>query len=188
MKSGAKRAFSLLVSGAFIVGAFAVYGMLIKPLYDEATVLRGTMIAKQAVFEKKQQAVQKIESLIKQYQGSGDLQDGIALSLPQGEEMSSVFNQLQAIAGANGMAIQVFNVQALPLKPAREGSLTRPLGTLRLSLRLAGGYGAFKDFIRGVETNIRVMDIVTMKIEPAGGGRQDIFAYTVVADTYYQGK
>lgn len=188
MKSSAKRAFSLLVSAAFIIGAFAVYGMLIKPAYDEATLLRGTMLSKQAVFEKKQQAVQKVEGLIKQYQGSGELQDVISLSLPHGEEISSVFNQLQAIAAANGMAIQVFNVQVLPIKPAREGSLTRPLGTLRLSLRLAGGYESFKNFIRGLETNIRVMDVVTMKIESAAASRQDVFAYTVVADAYYQEK
>lgn len=186
MKSSAKRAFSLLVSAAFLISAFAVYGARIKPLYDEATVLRGTMFAKQSLFEKKRQAVEKIENLIKQYQGSGQLQNSIGMSLPYGEEMSSVFNQLQAIAAMNGIAIQVFNVQALPLKPAREGSLARPLGTLRLSLRLVGSYGAFKDFVRGLETNIRVMDIVTMKIEPAGANRQDIFAYTVVADAYYQ--
>ena len=182
MKSSAKRAFSLLISIMLVIGAFALYGMLIKPAYDEATVLRGTMFAKQDLFERKEQAVEKVGALIKQYQGAGKFQDVISLSLPQGEEMSSVFNQLQAIAQASGMSIQVFNVQLLPLKPSREGSLVRPLGTLRLSLRLAGGYDAFKAFVAGVETNIRLMDMVSAKIESGGQG----LSYTVVIDTYYQ--
>ena len=68
----------------------------------------------------------------------------------------------------------------------KKASLVRPLGTLRLSLRLVGSYPAFKDFIRGLETNIRAMDVVSMKVEQSGGRGSDSFAYALVADTYYQ--
>lgn len=198
MKSSAKRASSLLVSGLLLVGSFVVYGLFIRPAYDEVSVLRGRLVAKQNLFDEKRAAVDKVKSLIMQYQGAGKLQDVISMSLPQDEEVSSVFNQLQAIASANGMAVEVFNVQPLSLRPsAGDGasgargkdkeSLVRPIGTLRLSLRLTGPYGAFKEFIRGLETNIRAMDVVSMKVEQAGGRAGDSFAYTVVADTYYQG-
>ena len=191
MKSSAKRAFSLLVSVILLIGALAVYAFFVRPAYDGVTALRGTLIAKQKLFVDKQAAVKKVQSLIMQYQGAGSLQDAISLSLPQNEEVSSVFNQLQAIAASNGMAVEVFNVQPLAMRSEGSGdkqvSLVRPLGTLRLSLRLTGSYGAFKDFVRGLETNIRAMDLVSMKVEPIGIRGGDNFSYTLVADTYYQG-
>ena len=183
LKPSGKRALSLFVGTALLVASLAAYAAYLRPAYAEVTELRGTLIAKQNLFENKKQAVDKVESLIKQYQGAGRLEDVIAMSLPQSEEVSSVFNQLQAIAGTNGLAVQVFNVQPLATKPS-DKTLVKPLGTRRWSLRLAGSYSAFKEFVRGMETNIRAMDIVSMKVESAGKG--DYFAYTVVADTYYQ--
>lgn len=185
--ASAKRAFSLLTSTIFIIGSFVVYGVFIKPAYKEAAVLRGTMFAKQSLFEEKQEAVSKVESLIKEYQGAGRLQDVISLSLPQSEDIASVFNQLQAIAVTNGLAVEVFQVQVLSLRPLSEHSLARPLGTVRLSLRMVGSYESFKNFIAGLETNIRVMDTVSVKIEPVSFG-SNVFAYAVVADTYYQSR
>lgn len=187
IKASAQRALSLLISAALIIGSFVAYGLFIKPAYQEANDLRGTMYAKQRLFEQKKRAVDAVESLIKAYQGAGRLQDSIALSLPQSEEISSVFNQLQAIAAANGLEVQVFNVQVLPLKPSPDNSLAQPLGTMRVSLRMAGAYESFKNVIAGLETNIRVMDIANIKIEPAGRGL-NTFSYTVVLETYYQGK
>lgn len=174
---------SLLAGSGILIASLAGYATYLRPAYDEVSALRGTLIAKQNLFEEKKQAVDKVESLIKQYQGAGRLQDVVSMSLPQSEEVSSVFNQLQAIAGTNGLSVQVFNVQPLSTKPS-EKSLVKPLGTLRLSLRLAGNYNAFKEFVRGLETNIRAMDVVSIKVESAGKG--DFFMYTVVADTYYQ--
>jgi len=174
---------SLFTGTALLVASLAAYAAYFRPAYDEVAKLRGTLIAKQNLFEDKKQAVDKVEALIKQYQGAGRLQDVISLSLPASEEVSSVFNQLQAIAGSNGLSVQVFNVQPLSTKSS-EKPLVKPLGTLRLSLRLAGSYAPFKEFIKGLETNIRAMDIVSIKVESAGKG--DSFMYTVVADTYYQ--
>ncbi len=183
LRPSGKRAFSLFVGAGLLVASLVVYATYLRPAYDEVSTLRGTLIAKQNLFEEKKQAVDKVEGLIKQYQGAERLEDVISMSLPVSEEVSSVFNQLQAIAGANGLTVQVFNVQPLSTKPS-EKSLVKPLGTLRLSLRLAGNYNAFKEFVKGLETNIRAMDVVSIKVESAARG--DFFAYTVVADTYYQ--
>lgn len=187
IKASAQRALSLLISAVLIIGSFVVYGILIKPAYEEANGLRGMMYAKQELFEQKKAAVGAVESLIKTYQGAGRLQDIIALSLPREQEVSSLFNQLQTIAAANGLGVQVFNVQVLPLKSSPDNSLVQPLGTVRVFLRMTGAYESFKNVVAGLETNIRVMDIVSIKIEPVSRG-SNTFAYTVVADTYYQGK
>ena len=177
---------SLFVSAVLLVGASLVYGIFIRPTYAEVTALRGELVAKQKTFEEKQAAVSKVESLIRQYQGAGKFEDVISMSLPQDAEVSSVFNQLQAIAGTNGLSLQVFNVEQLPMRELEGGALVRPIGTLRLSLRLTGGYEAFKGFVRGLETNIRAMDASSVKVESLGRG--DAYAFTLSVDTYYQGK
>lgn len=183
-----------MVSCVLLVGSLVVYAAFVRPAYTEVTALRGQLVAKQNLFDEKRVAVDKVKALIMQYTGAGKLQDVISLSLPQDEEVSSVFNQLQAIASSNGMSVEVFNVQPLSLRPSSSGAsskesapLIRPIGTLRLSLRLVGSYGAFKEFVRGLETNIRAMDLVSMKVERIGSKAGDSFAYTVVADAYYQG-
>ncbi len=186
MKPSSKRAMSLFISAVLLVGASVVYATFVRPTYAEVTTLRGELIAKQKTFEEKQAAVGKVESLIRQYQGAGKLEDVISMSLPQDAEVSSVFNQLQAIAGTNGLSVQVFNVEQLPLREMAEKSLVRPVGTLRLSLRLTGGYEPFKGFVRGLETNIRVMDASSVKVESLGKG--DAYAFTLTVDTYYQAK
>jgi Tfp pilus assembly protein PilO len=176
------RTISVLLSAALLIGSVIAYGSHIRPLYAEVSLLRGTMVAKQRLFAEKQHAVAKVESLIKQYQGAGSLEEAVSLSLPHTEEVASVFNQIQAVAAAHGIAVQVFNVQPLAERPddgADSGqSLVRPLGTLRISLRVAGPYESFKAFLRDLETNVRIMDAVSVKVEPG--------AYTVVADAYYQ--
>lgn len=186
MKPTAKRAFSLLFSAILLIAALVVYALLIKPEYNEIVKLRAQLKGQKDLFLEKQQAIAKVESLIKQYQGAGRLQDTISMSLPGREDLASVFNQLQALAVFNGLAIEVFNVQPLPVKPAKKGSLVKGLGSLRLSLRLAGPYQSFRGFLQGLETNIRVMDVVNLKLEPAGTPQQNILVYNLVVDTYYQ--
>jgi len=188
MKPSAKRAFSLLLSALLLVAALFTYGLFIKTEYSQILKLRAKLTGQRVLFQEKQQAIAKVESLIKQYQGSGRLQDTIALSLPNKEDLAAVFNQLQALADFNGLAIEIFNVQALPIKPAgsepgRRAGLVRGLGTLRLSLRIAGSYESLKGFLRGLETNIRVMDLVNLKIESLAKG---LLLYNLVVDTYYQ--
>lgn len=188
MKSSAKRAISLLVASLFFISALAVYAVLIKPVYEDALVLRGTLASQKQLFNEQEKAMQKINDLVQRYQGTGKLQDVISLSLPSTENISSVFSQLYAIAQSSGVGIEVFGVQPLAIKPAAKDDLVRDLGTLRLNVRLIGRYQDFKNFLRGLETNIRLMDVVNLKVDRAGTPIQDVFLYNLVVDAYYQVK
>ena len=84
---------SLLAGSGILIASLVGYATYLRPAYDEVSALRGTLIAKQNLFEEKKQAVDKVESLIKQYQGAGRLQDVVSMSLPVSEEVSSVFNR-----------------------------------------------------------------------------------------------
>lgn len=178
MKSSAKRALSLLVSIVFFVVALVIYALLISPAYEEIVRLRGVLFGKRELIQEQRGAIDKVNSLIQKYQGTSNLQEVVNLSLPNNEELSSVFGQLYAIARFSGVSIEVFGVQPLALKPTKSSSLIKSLGTLRINLRLLGSYDSLKGFVRGLETNIRVMDLISIKKEGD--------THNLVVDAYYQ--
>ena len=189
MKASIKRTFSLLVSLALLLGAMLIYSFLIKPEYDFVNELRGTVSAKSDLLTEQQSVISQVQDLLSQFQSSARIQESVSLALPLKEEESGIFAQLQALAQANGLTIEVFGVQGLPTKPTFVGrgktSVVKDLGVLQANLKVSGGYENFKNFLQGVETNIRVMDLASLKIEKDGRvpGR---FNYNLVVNAYYQ--
>ncbi len=171
MKNSLQRTISLLGSLSLLIGAMVIYSLLIRPEYAQINELRGILIAKGNLLLEQQSIISQVESLLSQYQNSARIQEAVSLSLPIKEDNSSIFGQLQALAQDNNLSIEVFGVQNLPITKSN-------LGVLQVSLKVIGSYENFKNFLRGVETNIRVMDLSSLKI-----GRTD---YNVVLNTYYQ--
>ena len=171
MKNSLQRTISLLGSLGLLVAAMVIYSSLIRPEYIQVNELRGILSAKTDLLFKQQSIIFQVEELLSQYQNSARIQETVSLSLPLKEETSSIFGQLQALAQANSLSIEVFGVQNLPVTKNN-------LGALSVSLKVVGSYENFKNFLRGVETNIRVMDLSSLKIERA--------SYNVVLNTYYQ--
>ena len=186
MRTAAKRTISLLLSLALLIVAVAVYTFFVRPAYDEIILLRGELSSKNQFLQEQKNAIGRVNELILQYRGAGKLQDTISLSLPLAENLSSVFDQLRILASMNGLLVEIFNVKPLALQSLARGPLVKNVGTLELSVRLVGSYGAFKDFLRNLENNIRVMDLQTVRVEHVGAGGSDLFAYNITVNTYYQ--
>ncbi|NCO15499.1 MAG: hypothetical protein GW899_01980, partial [Parcubacteria group bacterium] len=74
----------------------------------------------------------------------------------------------------------------LAIKPSDQPGLVKGLGILRYNFRLTGTYDGLKSFLQAVETNISLMDLVSLKIEPATKSAKGNLSYTVNMDTYYQ--
>ena len=91
MKPTAKRALSLLVSAALLMAAFAVYGLFIRSAYDEVIELRGELNSRDQFLREQNFILSKVDDLMTQYQGATQLQDTVSLSLPLGEDLSSIF-------------------------------------------------------------------------------------------------
>lgn len=186
MKSSAKRALSLLISIAFFVAALVIYALLVRPAYSDIVKLRGAWTSKQKTFSDQEIVISKVNDLMKRYQGAANLQKIVPLSLPASENLSSVFAQLYYLARLSNAGIEVFGVQPLAIKPVKEKSLIKGLGTLRINLRLVGSYESLKAFLRGVETNLRVMDLNSLKVEAMVAAAPGLFVSNVVINTYYQ--
>lgn len=180
MKPAAKRTFSLLLSAVLLVLAIIGYAVFVRPAYSEIVQLRGVLKSKNSFFKEQNLAISRVNNLILQYQGTGQLQDTISLSFPLKEDLSAIFNQLRTLAVLNGLTIDIFGVKPMAFQSLSGDPLVKNIGTLQLSLKLTGPYAGFKSFLRGLETNIRIMDTQETIIE-------GLDKYRLIINTYYQG-
>ena len=187
MRPATRRTFSLLLSLGVLIVAVVVHVLFVRPVYDEVVELRSSLKAKDNFYQEQGQAITRVNDLIAQYQGAGQLQQTVSMSFPVSEDLSSIFNQLRTLAEINGLSIKIFGVKPLALQPLSERSLVKNVGTLQLSLKVLGPYESFKNFLQGVETNIRIMDTQQITIEQAGESGSNFYSYTLSIDTYYQG-
>ncbi|MBI3046365.1 MAG: type 4a pilus biogenesis protein PilO [Candidatus Harrisonbacteria bacterium] len=189
MKPSTKRALSLILSAGFLIAALVIYGTFIRPEYRLILGWRGELASKSNLLEKQQAVMTNMQNLIAQYRSTERLGDSLSLALPVKENVSSVMSQLNAVSQFSGLALQSVGISYLPIKSAPgKSSLNQGLGAFRLDLRLFGNYSGLKKFLSALETNIQIMDVKALKLEPASKTESDIFTYLLTVDTYYQTK
>lgn len=192
MRPSSKRLTSIGLALIIFIVAFVFYSALIKKEFTSIQQLRGEVGAKTQLLVEQQNAVSQIRSLLQQYEGVAQLQQTISLSLPQEEDLASVVAQFNAIANNGGVSIESINVSVAPIQATATSSLVYGYGVSKFNLRVIGSYEAFKSFIQSLETNVRLMDVKSIKLgsmSTAGTGQktqQNIFNYDLSVETYYQ--
>jgi Tfp pilus assembly protein PilO len=189
MRPTLKRTMSLVISLLFLLGTVMVYSIFIRPEYDIVNELRGTLVSKSNLLAEQKAIINQVQQLLSEYKNSARVQEAVSLSLPRTEEVASVFAQLQALAQANNLFIEIFGVQSLPPKQTissrGELAVVKDVGIVQVNLKISGGYEDLKSFLRGMETNIRVMDLISLRLEKSGRS-PDVYGYGLVVNTYYQ--
>ena len=132
-----------------------------------------------------EEAEQTVEKLIGQYSSIADLRSGLSVTLPGEEETASIVNQLQGIASTNNMLMNSLSLRPLAIKPTGFEEIVRPVGALRVSMNLIGDYESVKNYLKAVETNVRIMDVQSFQIENAGLTTGP-YEYQIEVDIYYQ--
>ncbi|MBI2075250.1 MAG: hypothetical protein HYZ07_02425 [Candidatus Harrisonbacteria bacterium] len=186
MKASTKRIISLFGTAAAFIAALLTYAFFLRPLYDSVNVMRGELAAKSQLYDAQQRIMAKVNDLLAQYQGKAKIQDTISTTLPFEPAASFVVAQLQAIASGNGVAMEELNTQLLPLdQPVVNIDGLKGIGRMRASAKLIGDYAGLKGFLQGVETNLRLMDLVEAKVETIPKNPAAL-VFSVLIDAYYQ--
>lgn len=179
-----KRSYVVLASIMFLLGASVVFFSMILPTADKIQQLRGQRRGLQEVLQEERASVAAIENLMEQYVSIPDLQESLSLSLPTEEEVPNIVNQLQGMAKLSGVSIDSVSLQRRPIEPSRSGDLLTPVGILEITMNVRSPYESLKLYLEDIETNIRIMDVQSVRVE--GGAGQDILSYSIVVHTYYQ--
>lgn len=186
MKASTKRILSLFGTAALFVASLLLYASFIQPGYNEVSRMRGELAAKSQLFAEQNAIITKVRDLLSQYQGIPKIQDTIALALPNDPSAAGIVAELQAIAGANNVPLQELALQVLPAESSSgKNSGVKGLSRVRATGKVVGAYEGVKGFASGVETNIRLMDVVELRLEPVAKLPGTLTANFII-DAYYQ--
>lgn len=125
--------------------------------------------------------------------------------LPSGPHASDFLTAIEAITIEGGVALRRIDLaspeaaktEAPPVRPGaspqlqpRPASALAPTRELRetsvlpFSVQVSGSYPAFKNFLAGMERNMRLIDVEDISFN--SGGKAEIIDFSVKAKTYYQ--
>lgn len=183
--TGAQTRMASVAAGLLlIIGAGFVLFSLIIPKAQGIQRLRGERAALSAAVAEEQAMLQAATELLNEYQSIQNLQSNLALALPPEEEMTGIVHQLNGMAKASGVLIESLDLQVLPVRSKSQQAVIEPIGTVQATLVLRGTYESVKAFLDSVETNMRVMDVDSLRVE--GGTLGNVLTYNVVIKSYYQ--
>ena len=186
MKASTKRFSSILLAILIFIASLFIYSSLIRPAYSEIKSLRAEIASRLKLINKNEVFVQQVKKLLTEYQDVAKVQETTSLILPLEQNTPQTVNQINGLSEFNKLTIEFLSVQQLAIKPSDQPGLVKGLGVLRYNLRLTGTYENFKLFLQAAETNVNLMDLVSLKIEQATKSAQDNLSYTITMDTYYQ--
>ncbi len=205
MKQETKRLSSLILAALILVGAFMVYFEFIMPAYTNVETIKGQEESEAALYANETQIVNQGKSLLATYQSDASSSQLVAMALPVGQDVSGALAQIYGIAANTGVAIQQtgISIQAVTSQgatagsqianAAAAGSVIKPTGTVSFQITGSGSYESFKNFLLGLETNIRIFDVTAISLQPDAilatktqAANQDMFTYTMTVVTYYQ--
>lgn len=192
MKVSIKRILSITISMILFIGCLVVFTYLIAPTYDEINSKRATVSSLVGLVNDYQKSLDRVNQLQSKYQDVVQSQKIISLILPLRQNTAEIVNQINNLAAVNHLKMDSLAVQLQPIKPSSNASISKGIGSLRLSFHLTGDYQDFHSYLGNLESNVYLVDLNLLKIDnPSGssllrGGESSNLSYTLTADSYYQ--
>ncbi|MBI5306648.1 hypothetical protein HZB04_03645 [Candidatus Wolfebacteria bacterium] len=181
MNSSNKRTLSILLALALFASAIFIYSSLIKPLYPEIFSLRSKALNLDQNLNSYTSLNKDFQSLLEEFQNLGDLENQLAMVLPRKLNPDYVVNQIAGLAKTNNLEIQSLSLKELAIKPS--AGIAKGIGTVQIGARFSGTYEIFKSFIKNLEENIMIADIVEFEINQ---GTDNKLTYNMSINAYYQ--
>ncbi len=153
------------------------------------------MIARSNFIKNQQTAIEQIKSLISSYKSESSLRNVVSAALPISPEISSALAQVSGLAANNGVTLSALNASLQPLQnsginsvsPSSTSSVIKPIGSIILDVKASGSYENLKSFIKGLESDVRVLDIKELKVTSLQGKNNgDFYNYDLTIISYYQ--
>lgn len=189
-----RNLFSVIMLG-LAVGLFLVYT---KPAYDNTQALQAQVASYDAALSKATELQQRKQALLSKYNAMNpnDL-DRLQKLLPDHVDNVALILDFDNFGRQYGMALENVDVAIPGGAEATKGTITAsPIGgskyeavTIRFSTR--GTYTTFQEFLRGLQSSLRIVDLVSLGMSPSGavagpaGGSEPVYGYDVVLRTYW---
>lgn len=189
MKASTKRITSIFGSILLLLGLLIFYSYFIRPAYEEVMAKRGEVLNKEKLVSDYEADLARIKEMTENYNKMIDLEKTLSTLVPSSENIPSSVMQLAGLAKINKITVRAMGAQIAALKPSKQPGLVKNTGTVRITLRAQGAYEDFKNFLRGIETNMNIMDVESVKIDSMPSSRtipSGWLDYAIVIATHYE--
>lgn len=195
MKQSTKRLISSVTSLLFLVGTFVAFFNFVQPAYREMAALKGQLASLERFKIEQGAMLQSVKSLINIYNESQEVRDTVSLALPLRPSVAEAVAQINGLVTNNNLTAYSYGLSGVS-EPVLSEEARRQLGTggiviqpaspISFNLRLSGSYEDFKNFLKQLETNVRIFDVKTLTLQPAAQSSQDLYSYDLTVVAYYQ--
>lgn len=188
MKPGSLRTLSMLISLLILSAAMWFYLNVARDEFSQIQKLRGDLAGQQQVLTEQQTAVKQVKDLISKSKSNPELANSLNFILPTSPDIAGAVAQINYLAGMSHVTPQSLGVSISPIQTNTNGGLSQSIGSVTYQIRVGGDYASIKAFLHYLETNIRIMDLDQMTINPTQSTGQflDFYMMDAVVRAYYQ--
>jgi Tfp pilus assembly protein PilO len=184
MRTSTKRILSILFSGIFFIGA--IY-MFTGPVQEEMKTInkkRAEVATKKSLNSKNTQVFEQAKKLMAELQNIKG-SNTIALAIPDGEQAVSALRQIESIGKSANVKFKTINFKSITPRSSLQPDLKK-LSVLEVEVSVVGGYLNLKDFLKKIESSVRVANVKTMSYKPGTDTKVGEDAVDVTIEMYYQ--
>jgi Tfp pilus assembly protein PilO len=190
MKASTKRIISIFVSLALIgLAAFIVFN-LSAPTWRRIQSIKTEIAEKEAVRRQLADLTAKAQELLSRFGDIDRQSQPIVAALPSEPKLPEVLAILGGLAGKNNLSLgQVSFEEVIGRTPSQTQDARLKAVPIKVTLNLAGRYTGFKEWLRDVEKELRLIDVQEFSVQSLtlreGEGT---FNFAVSLVVYYQPK
>lgn len=191
MKPSLKRLISSVSAALLLVVAIVVFFNFIVPVYRDIKATRAEAASRSQALENQKRVVQEVRALVASYTEGARIQEIVSSALPLAPDTGDAILELGGIAQANNLVPRSFTVaggaEAAAKSDIRKNAgIVKPVASMTIRMEATGGYEDFRNFMKNLETNIRVFDVREMTVRPVLKSTQNLFSYNLTVVAYYQ--
>ncbi len=185
--------------------------LLIMPGIDSLNLARTGFSFEESRLAEVQAQSQKLSALEKKYKDNPGELEKLTQALPKDQELAKLMINLENLATASGLIMDSVDFRAVEKKssvnppqmeeqdilPGKDQSLpaipadgvqppVQSYKTIAVSLKLAGGYDNFKNYLKSIEQNPRLMDVALLNYSSKSSQGLDSYSFSLDLNVYYQ--
>lgn len=185
----------LIISIIIIFIAGGVFFFYTKPSYDQVQVQQSQTASYNAALDKAAELQQLKQGLLSRYNAfnPNDV-DRLQKLLPDHVDNVALILDIDNLAAHYGLALANVDVSSPKSSASSQtalgvvGSGGQKYDSLTLKFSTRGTYTAFRQFMRDLEDALRIVDLDTLTISPAGiagAGEEPLYTYDISLRTYW---
>lgn len=168
------------IGAGLISIAIILFWMFALPFYDRISNLDVAIKEREDLLNFRSNAISNIRKLNREYQKRISDITKLSAIVPSKKSVAEVLSALNDISTRNGIEL---NSSAITSQKANDNTSSYDL--LLLDMNLSGSYLGLINFLKTLESNLRLVDILSIDAAAAGTGNSNLLNFVVIGNAYY---